>query len=150
MFFTHWHPDDLVGRMLKKMVDNPMADQWEIIDLPALSRAACYASGVDEQRQKMRDGVYMPISDPVGRPLNESPLWPSRFGREWLISKEANIGVYDFTALYQQMPYLREGGMFKREWFAVVDAGPGKEAISRKMAWDKAATAGGGALYPVC
>lgn len=155
LFFTHWHPDDLVGRMMKKMVENPKADQWEIVDLPALSRPDCYAQDIETQRQKMRDGVYMPITDPIGRPMNGSALWASRFGKEWLEAKEANIGLYDFAALYQQMPYLREGGMFKREWFTIVPRGPGKDVVTRVidgrriqariMAWDKASTAGGGA-----
>lgn len=155
LFFTHWHPDDLVGRMMKKMVENPKADQWEIVDLPALSRPDCYATDIETQRQKMRDGVYMPITDPIGRPMDGSALWASRFSKEWLEAKEANVGLYDFAALYQQMPYLREGGTFKRDWFAIVDRGPGKDVVTRTvdgrriqariMAWDKASTAGGGA-----
>lgn len=156
LFFTPWHPDDLVGRQIKQMVNNPKSDQWEIVCMPALSRPGNYASDADDQRKKMRDGIYLPITDPIGRPINESALWPSRFSREWLLSKEANMGLYDFSALYQLMPYLREGGMFKREWFAIVDHGPGKEEVvvrmidgrrtpARVMAWDKAATSGGGA-----
>lgn len=145
LFFTHWHPDDLVGRLIKRMVDDPMADQWDILDLPALSRAECYASSLEEQRQKMHDGVFLPLKDPIGRPHDGAALWPTRFGKEWLIAKEANIGKYDFAALYQQLPYLREGGMFKREWFTIVEQGPGKKVVARVMAWDKAATAGGGA-----
>lgn len=156
LFFTHWHPDDLVGRMMKQMVEDPMTDQWEIVDLPALSRAECYASSLEEQRQKMRDGMFLPLEDPIGRKHDGSALWPSRFGKEWLLAKEANIGKYDFAALYQQMPYLREGGMFKREWFTIVDCGPGRDDVikrtingvtlnARVMGWDKASTSGGGA-----
>ncbi|MBM6771909.1 heat-shock protein Hsp70, partial [Bacillus cereus] len=25
LFFTHWHPDDLVGRLIKRMVEDPRA-----------------------------------------------------------------------------------------------------------------------------
>ena len=28
LFFTHWHPDDLVGRLMKQMIENPQTDQW--------------------------------------------------------------------------------------------------------------------------
>ena len=155
LFFTHWHPDDLVGRLIKKMVDSDKADQWDIVMLPALSRPDCYAESEEKQREKMRDGVFMPLQDPIGRELDGSPLWEQRFSKGWLEAKEYNSGKYDFSALYQQMPYLREGGMFKREWFTVVDRGPGKDVVirtiegrriqGRVMAWDKAATSGGGA-----
>jgi predicted phage terminase large subunit-like protein len=145
LFFTHWHPDDLVGRLMKQMIENPQADQWDIVMMPSLSRDDCYAKDADDQQKKMREGVYLPITDPIGRPLNESPLWPNRFGREWLISKEANIGLYEFAALYQQMPYLREGGMFKREYFTIVERVPKDVTLSRfTWYWDKAATVGRG------
>jgi phage terminase large subunit-like protein len=35
--------------------------------------------------------------------------------------------------------------MFKRDWFTVVDRGPGAEVWARIRAWDKAATSGSGA-----
>jgi hypothetical protein len=34
---TRWHKDDLIGRLLKKAEEDPEADQWEVINLPALS-----------------------------------------------------------------------------------------------------------------
>jgi predicted phage terminase large subunit-like protein len=92
----------------------------------------------------MREGVFLPLADPLGRKPGEA-LWPVRFSQEWLKAKRANIDLYEFEALYQQMPYLREGGKFKREWFTIVDAGPGKDVVVRVRAWDKAATEGGGA-----
>lgn len=145
IFFTHWHPDDQVGRLMKQMVENPQTDQWDIVMLPSLSRDECYVASVEEQRKKMLEGVYLPITDPIGRPFNESALWPSRFGKEWLIGKEANIGLYEFAALYQQMPYLREGGLFKREYFTIVDSIPKEVTLSKfTWYWDKAATAGNG------
>src|SRR5690606_7449251 len=52
---------------------------------------------------------------------------------------------YDFEALYQQQPYLMQGNLFERDWFTVVDQGPGNAVWARIRAWDKAATPGGGA-----
>jgi hypothetical protein len=37
LFHTRWHPDDLAGRLIKRMVTDPLADQWEIVCLPALA-----------------------------------------------------------------------------------------------------------------
>lgn len=143
LFFTHWHADDQVGRLMKRMVEDPKADQWDILMLPALALDS-YMPSVEEQRKKMREGVFIPLTDPLGRRPGE-PLWPARFGRAFLDNRKANLGLYEFTALDQQMPFLREGGQFKREWFQVVESGPGKEAVARVMYWDKAATEGGGA-----
>jgi predicted phage terminase large subunit-like protein len=143
LFFTHWHPDDLVGRLIKRMVEDPNTDQWDILMLPALALDS-YAADEDEQRKKMLDGVYLPLTDPLGRKAGEA-LWPSRFGRVWLESRRSNVGAYEFEALYQQLPYLREGGMFKREYFTIVDRIPKDVTLSKFMwYWDKAATAGRG------
>ena len=128
---------------MKKMAEDPKADQWDILMLPALALDS-HPKDENDQRRKMRDGVFMPLEDPLRRQAGEA-LWSSRFGSEWLLSKRSNIGIYDFEALYQQMPYAKEGTMFKREWFTIVDKGPGNEVWARIRAWDKAATAGGGA-----
>jgi predicted phage terminase large subunit-like protein len=143
LFFTHWHVDDQVGRLIKRMVEDPKADQWDILMLPALALGS-YSADAQDQRKKMRDGVFIPIADPLGRKPGEA-LWPSRFSREWLLQKKSNVGIYDFDALYQQLPYAKEGNMFKRDWFTVVDHEPGPAVWARIRAWDKAATPGGGA-----
>lgn len=139
MFFTHWHPDDQVGRLMKRMVEDPHADQWDILMLPALALDE-YARDAEAQRQMMRDGMYVPLSDPLRRKPGEA-LWPRRFNAESLLDKRSNIGTYEFEALYQQMPYLRNGEFFKREWFTVVDVGPNPEdVVMRYRVWDKAGT----------
>lgn len=142
LFFTRWHPDDQAGRLIQRMAEDPAADQWHILFLPALALDD-YPKNLDEQLEKMRDGVYIPLADPLGRKGGD-PLWPMRFGKEWLEAKKSNIDLYEFEALYQQLPYLREGGFFKRNWFTIVDAGPGRKAVMRARYWDKASTPGGG------
>jgi predicted phage terminase large subunit-like protein len=142
LFFTRWHPDDQAGRLIRRMAEDPTADQWEIVFLPALALGD-YPGSVEEQREKMMEGVYLPLKDPLGRKPGEA-LWPDRFDAEWLEAKRQNIDLYEFEALYQQMPYLREGGFFKREWYSIVDTGPGKDAVMRIRYWDKASTPGGG------
>lgn len=143
IFNTRWHPDDLAGRLLQRMVSDPLASQWEIVCLPAIA-VDNYPATVDEQRKRMRDGIYLPLADPLGRKPGEA-LCPEWYNEEWLLSTKADVGLYDFEALYQQQPYLMQGSLFERDWFTVVDKGPGSAVWARIRAWDKAATPGGGA-----
>lgn len=142
LFFTRWHPDDQAGKLIQRMVEDATSDQWEVVFLPALALGD-YPTSEKAQREKMAEGVYLPLADPLGRKPGEA-LWPNRFGVAWLEAKKANIDLYEFEALYQQMPYLREGGFFKRDWFTMVESGPGKDAMMRIRYWDKASTPGGG------
>jgi hypothetical protein len=143
IFHTRWHPDDLAGRLMQRQVSDPLASQFEIICMPGLALER-YPADKAEQRKKMRDGVFVPLADPLGRKPGQA-LCPSWYNEQFLASTKADIGAYDFEALYQQSPYLKEGNTFKRDWFTVVDQGPGANVWARMRAWDKAATAGGGA-----
>ena len=35
---TRWHEDDLAGRLLRLAAEDPKADQWQVVSLPALAR----------------------------------------------------------------------------------------------------------------
>lgn len=153
LFFTHWHPDDLVGRLLKRMAEDPQADQWDVLMLPALALDS-YAVDAEDQKNKMLEGVYLPLVDPLGRKPNE-PLWPARFGREWLESRRSNVGAYEFEALYQQLPYAKEGQRYKREWFKIITKLPdGVKIVHIIRLWDKANSSKGdytaGVLMAYC
>lgn len=139
---TRWHPDDQAGRLIQRMMNDPMASQWEIVCMPGIALEK-YPRDEAEQRKMMRDGVYMPLGDPIGRKAGEA-LCPSWYNEHYLLSAKADLGLYEFESLYQQAPYSKEGDTFKRDWFTVVDHGP-EQAWARIRAWDKAATAGGGA-----
>lgn len=143
IFHTRWHPDDLAGRLMQRMVQDPLASQWEIVCMPGLALEK-YPATVAEQRKKMREGVYLPLKDPLGRQPGAA-LCPEWYDETFLRSTKADLGLYDFESLYQQSPYAKEGTMFKRDWFVEVPTGPGNNVYARLSAWDKAATAGGGA-----
>ncbi len=143
IFHTRWHPDDLAGRLMRKMVSDPLASQFEIVCLPGVAIDS-YPATVEEQRKKMRDGIYLPMADPLGRKFGEA-LCPEWYNEDWLRSTKADVGLYDFEALYQQQPYLMQGNMFQRDWFTIVDKGPGNAVWARIRAHDKASTPGGGA-----
>jgi predicted phage terminase large subunit-like protein len=117
---TRWHEDDLAGRLLKLAKENPEADQWEVIELPAIAEVA------DSHRQ-------------VG-----DPLWPAKYPLAELARRRAGMGEYDWAALYQQHPAPSGGGLFKEDWFAgrTLEVAPAVMRTAR--GWDTASTEGGG------
>lgn len=139
VIMTRWHMDDLAGRLLQRAANDPGADQWEVVCLPAL--ALDDYPDAERQLEMMREGIFLPTADPLGRRGGEA-LFPEKYSREWLEKRRVDSSAYEFEALYQQMPYLRSGTFFKREWLPIVDASP-KDA-RRVRYWDKAATDAGG------
>ena len=112
---TRWHEDDLSGRILRES-----KEPWRILNLPALAEAGT-------------DGA-----DALGR-LEGEPLWPERWSKAALENIRDNMLPHWWQALYQQRPSAREGGMFKRDWFEIVDRAP-SDLTSLVRAWDLGGT----------
>lgn len=51
-------------------------------------------------------------------------LFPERFPREVVERDKVPMGSYAVAGQFQQRPVPREGGLFKRGWFAIVNAAP--------------------------
>jgi predicted phage terminase large subunit-like protein len=118
---TRWHEDDLIGRLLRAEVEDPDADKWIRIRLPAL------AEEPDED---------FPEEDQLGREPGEA-LWPERWP-EWRL-KPHQANAYNWGSLYQQRPAPLEGGLFQQDWLPVVpDPRTGFKKNIRY--WDMAAT----------
>lgn len=79
---TRWHPDDLVGRLLKQAEDDPAADQWDVVVLPAV------AEGTLHPEDPRRPG---------------EALWPERFPLPLLMQRRA-ASLTDWAGIYQQRP----------------------------------------------
>lgn len=92
---TRWHEDDLIGRLREQMDSDPQADQFEIVDFPAIKE--------DEDNP----------DDP--RRIGEA-LWPSKKDLESLEKIKKTLGSMMFSALYQQRPQALEGNIVRREW----------------------------------
>lgn len=45
-------------------------------------------------------------------------LWEERMGAQEVAALKRSLGSYNYAGQYQQRPSPREGGVFKREWFA--------------------------------
>ena len=93
---TRWHEDDLVGRLLSQSKADPDADQWVILNLPAIA----------EVKGKHPE-------DP--REEGEA-LWPEKYSEKRLKELKATVGSRVFTSLYQQRPSPAEGAIIKRKW----------------------------------
>ena len=112
VIMTRWHTDDLAGRLLRQMAEEPGSDQWRVVLLAA--RAEDYG---DDEREKE---PWLPAADLLGRKEGE-PLWPEKHDATALAQLELNVGPYGWPSLYQQRPRAKEGAMFKRSWFQMAD-----------------------------
>lgn len=66
-------------------------------------------------------------------------MFPERFPETQVVELEKALGSYASAGQLQQRPAPREGGLFKRHWFKIIDAMPqGRRSTVR--AWDLAAT----------
>lgn len=72
-------------------------------------------------------------------------LFPERFGEAQVADLERTMGSYASAGQLQQRPAPRGGGMFRRDWFQVVEAAPAGCRWVR--GWDLAATASDTAAY---
>ena len=117
MMHTRWHPDDLAGMLLKQMGGgDALADKWVVVSLPdiASSEQLAVSSGM---RDDLLSGLWRDEKDPLGRQDGEA-LWAEKYSADDLKRIEANVGPYDYAALYRQQPRPNAGGFFEREWFA--------------------------------
>ena len=94
---TRWHPDDLIGRLLRESKTG--GEHWERIKFPAI------AEDTDV--------------------LNRSPgdvLWPEQFPKEWMESRRsaymASGYPWQWEALYQQNPPQLLDAEWEEQYFA--------------------------------
>jgi len=136
LIMTRWHPQDLVGKLLAQ-ADVDHADKFTVFRFPAIAET-------QEARDANNKFLGLPIGepDPLGRAPGE-PLAPQRFSLEALIALQSTLGPQFWGALYDGVPRLREGNMFKREWFQLAPPDVSLRGAKRVRYWDKAATEGG-------
>lgn len=143
MVMTHWHPDDPAGRVIRDMALKPNGDKWKVLMLPGIVEDGMFAATKEEQRRKMEEGIYLPLRDALGRAVGEV-VCPEMLTKAEMLKIRETQGDRHFTALYQQMPYQKEGQKYRREWFRTITQLP--EGVTLKYIvryWDKANSAGG-------
>ena len=87
---TRWSEKDLTGQLIRKMAQDPMADQWEIVELPAI-----FHEGQE----------------------NEKSCWPEFWSLDDLKAVKASVPPSKWNAQYQQNPTGDENSILKREWW---------------------------------
>ena len=83
---TRWSTKDLTGRLLSKQVEDH-ADQWEVVEFPAIF------------------------------PESGKALWPEYWRLEELQGVKASLPVSKWEAQWMQNPTSEEGAILKREWW---------------------------------
>ena len=101
---TPWHTDDLRGRILQKMKDDPLFPRFEELNFPASK------------------------SGPDGYDY----LFPELYSPDWYNSMRATLGPQDAAGLLDCSPVTREGAWFKRDWFLTYDPSKMKDADRRR------------------
>jgi predicted phage terminase large subunit-like protein len=81
---------DLTGQLVNHMIKNPDADQWEVVEFPAI---------LNENEEKERS------------------LWPEFWPLEELKKKRAGMDVRYWSAQYMQNPSSEGAQLLKREWW---------------------------------
>lgn len=91
LILTRWHTDDLAGRLLRAMEEG--GEAWEVVKYPAIATK-------DEKNRKEGE-----------------PLWSEKYDIDALNNIKRTIGIYDWSALYQQEPVTSESQEFKEEYW---------------------------------
>jgi predicted phage terminase large subunit-like protein len=92
---TRWHLDDLTGRVVRDMTQNSGADQYEVVEFPAI---------LEVKNKKTGE-------------ITEKALWPEFFDMPALLRTKASMPVFQWNAQFQQNPTAEEAALVKREWW---------------------------------
>lgn len=123
---TRWSLRDLTGQLIRKQINSPGSDEWEVIELPAI----------------------LPADEEKG--LSERPLWPQFWKMEELVRTKNSIPVSKWNAQYQQKPVSEEGALIKREYWQDWTATKPPECEIVVQSWDTAFTTSTRADYSAC
>lgn len=107
---TRWHEDDLAGHLLRLSETDPKADQWEVVNVPAIIED-------DVGNEKS----YWPVTD-AGIKLAEEEGIHTGWPLEELQATRDNMPPYQWNALYMQSPSSPEGAILKRDWWQLWDS----------------------------
>lgn len=108
---TRWSLVDLTGKLIQYQIRNPDADQWEIVELPAI---------LNENTEK------------------EKSLWPEQWPLEQLKQKRAALDARYWNAQYMQQPTLDSAAFIKRTHWRLWDKDDPPKCDFVIQSWDTA------------
>ena len=150
LIMTRWHDDDLAGRLLReerelrKQLDEAddtppeaydMLENWEVIDLKALSESEEWW---DQTLGKLVYTRPPPQHYCVHLRHKDQALHPERFDRISLLKLKNTLQPRHWSALYQQNPTPDEGEFFRRDMLRFYDMTPQVSHMDCYAAWDLA------------
>ena len=123
VIMTRWSLLDLTGRLINYQIRNPNADQWEIVELPAILNE--------------------------GEP-EEKSLWPEQWPLDQLKSKKESMDVRYWNAQYMQNPISDGAALVKRSSWRIWE--PEKPPVCEFViqSWDTAHEAKTSSDYSAC
>lgn len=136
LMHQRWHADDQAGRLLRRMVSEDGADQWVVLNLPAIAEEWAGHVEAEEVLKACREGWWKSV-DALRRQPGDA-LWPEKYPVAALEAIAANIGRYEFDALYQQRPWRREGTLIKAAKIRIIDGDQVPGEIRWVRYWDLA------------
>ena len=116
---TRWHPDDVAGRLMRS--DDWKEGRWKHVNF----------QGIQTKRSKPIPVNKLPKDHPAYHPgplskltegkrtyvkETEVSIWPERFPLD-VLERRRRLNPREFTALYQQQPYIEGGNLIKTEWW---------------------------------
>lgn len=95
---TRWAENDLIGKLHQDMVRNPEADQWDIVEFPAVLEKKGVSGELPEAERFMS-------------------LWPEQWDVETLLRTKASMPGYQWSSQYLQNPTSAETAIIKKDWW---------------------------------
>lgn len=127
LIMTRWDQDDLAGKLLNAMVSDEDADQWDVVFMPAEAlEDEQYPKTEQDFRENLLRGTFVPMAedgDQLERAAGEA-LWPEKHGLDALRKVKANIGDYEYSSQYGQMPRLAVGEFLDDNDFGIIEKAP--------------------------
>jgi predicted phage terminase large subunit-like protein len=113
---TRWSKSDLVGQILDHAMRNEEADQWEVVEFPAI----------------------MDVLNPETGETEQKSLWPEFWPVEELLAKKASMDNRYWQSQYLQNPVSESGALIKSGWWKTWEAENPPPCVSIIMALDTA------------
>ena len=154
LVMTRWHENDLAGHLLSLEDDSPMADEWEVVRIPALNTTESLEK-LEKARESLVSQGY--LSQNYTKLKLGNSFWPAsdhKDGFHWsteeIIRTKNNTPSFKFDALYSQAPTNEEGNIIKLEWWQNWDNPSPPECEYIIQSWDTAFSTKTSADYSAC